>query len=801
MFLSKKWLEQYLPKGIPVKDDKLAHKLTYSLAEVEQIFNVGDKLKNIAIGEIKTIKPHPKEKKLSVASVDTGTGRKRAIVCAASNIFEGAIVPVALPGARVLNPKQELGSQETLEIKSTEIKKVKSQGMLCSQKELGLTEDHEGIWILPEGTKIGEDLVALISDTILEIENKSLTHRSDAFSHIGIARELSAILDIPFSSPEIKEVLIPTERLPLSVKVKDSKFCPRYTAIALKGVKVSPSPLWLQLYLLSVGLRPVNNIVDATNYVMLDLGQPLHAFDYDKLEKPEIIVRTAKKGEKIITLDEQERELENDTLTISDPSGPIAIAGLMGGLETEVDDKTTNVIIESANFEMYNIRRSSQVLGLRTDASTRFEKGLDPNLTMIGLKRVVNLISEISEGEIASELIDAYPNKVEEEIIEFDTRAAPRLLGIDIGKEKSIDILKKLSLEVKDLPSDTKIEITVPTFRRDLKIKEDIVEEIARILGYDKFKPTLPTRSLQGVKLNKRRDFEKKIKISLQALGFDEIYSYAFISEDHYKNTLLDINECLKLKNPLSPDLSHIRTSLVPSILEKLVLNLPNFEEIEMYESSKICLKEKNKENLPQQPRHITGLLSNDREENSNYYNLKGRIDRLLKTLNIDNINYKRVENIPYLHPNKQAEVRANSKTLGHIGIIHPQVKRNWKINKNTAIFALHFDTLINVAKDDTSYTRISKFPLVRRDLSFWIDKNVDAASILEMLKKANYKHITNIQIIDIYRSSDNKKKKSVTIQITLQSAQKTLEEKDIKADIRILTKEINNIGGKLRKG
>ncbi len=801
MLISLNWLKQYLPEGLKISNEEFKKNFTFSSAEIERIEEIGDKLNNIVIGEMKKIKQHPKASKLKIVTVDTGEKRKRKVVCAATNIYIGAKVPVALPGGTVLNPEQEIGEQDECNITSIEIAGTRSFGMLCSQKELGLSDDHEGIWILPDDMKIGDDFVKIITDTVFEIENKTLTHRPDCFSHIGIAREISAVTKTPFVYKESDETLIPTETLPLVVKVENTDLCKRYTAVVIKGVEIKQSPLWLQTKLLATGIRPINNVVDITNYVMLDLGQPLHAFDYNKLKTARIIVRTAKRGEKTITLDNQERQLNTNNLLICDPEKPIGIAGVMGSLNSEIDEKTCDIVIESANFEMYSIRRTSMELGIRSEASTRFEKGLDPNLTLTALKEAINLIMDIAGGEIASEVIDNYSDPVNEHTLDFDFADIPRLLGIDIPKSEVIEILESLELEVKTPEAtQSKIEVIIPTFRRDLNIKEDLLEDIGRIYGYVKFKPILPIKDLKSAKLNQRREYEKLIKLTLQSLNFDEIYTYSFTGQKQYENTSLDISKCLKLKNPISPDLSYMRDSIVPGILEKIVVNQTNFERIEIYEISKVSLKEKNEENLPKQPKYITGAITGEEKAIDLFFSLKGKIESLFKKIGIEQTKFEKSDKISYLQPTQQAVIKLGNKIVGNIGIIHPQVRYNWGIKSNTTIFDLDFDQLFKHRKKVNDYKKISKYPQVKRDLSFWINREKEVGALLEELRRIKNDYIQSIEIVDIYKPNKKTGRKSITIQIILQSYKGTLTEDEIKREVDSVIKTIKNIGGKLRK-
>ncbi len=800
MLISLKWLEQYLPEKINITNEELAERLTYSLAEVESITKIGDKLKNIVIGEIIDIKPHPKAEKLQLAIVNT-LDSKRTIVCGASNIFIGAKVPVALPGAIVLNPKQELGNQDPIEISETEIRNVKSQGMLASQKELGISNDHEGIWILPDDAVVGSDLVSEISDSIFEIENKTLTHRPDCFCHVGIAREISAILQTQFSYIVNNNPLVATKSLPFVAKIENKNLCLRYCAIVLEGVHIAPSPFWLQLKLLLCGIRPINNIVDITNYIMLDIGQPLHAFDYNKLSSPRIIVRNAKDKEKIQTLDGVERELSSENLVIADPKKPIAIAGIMGGLASEIDNNTKDIIIESANFEMYSTRRSSMSLGLRTEASTRYEKGLDPNLAYTSICQAANLITEIAGGEIASNLIDIYPNKQEEKVIEFETKDVKKLLGIEMSKEEMLQKLRSLQLniETKDALA-TKIFIAVPSFRRDLNIKEDILEELARLYGYNNFKPILPTKEINPVKPNKQRLFDQLAKRTLSALGFDEVSTYSFTGEEFYTKTLMDINNCIKIKNPVSPELSYLRSSLIPNLLDKVLLNQFNFDQIEIYEIGRIYLKVKDASGILKQPKNLVMVSFNEGRVEDLFFNFKGKLETFLHTLNFSDVKFKVSNTSKFLDERIQLQIYFKNKLAGFLGAVSNIVKSNWDIKGSIVLCNLDFDLLCEHYKPKRAYKKISKFQYIKRDLSFLIDKKIYINDLICDLSKVKSKYIKNIQVLDVYFDKKFGSKKSITIQITIEQINKTLSNEEINYEIEKLIKIIENLKGNIRK-
>jgi len=802
MLISLKWINQYIPDAQLEQNQSLRERLTVSFAEVEDIYTVGAGLKGIHTGKIISIKSHPNSEKLHLVTVDIDRKDKLTIVCGASNIFEGAIVPVVLPGGVVYNPKQALRSQETLTIKDAEIAGVRSQGMLCSQKELGIGEDHAGIWLLPDDTVIGNDITELFQDTIIEIENKSLTNRPDCFCHVGIAREIATVFKKPFAPGAEATNPGSVGKSPLEIKLDNTDLCRRYSAVVIKGITVKPSPLWLQLRLLALGERPINNVVDATNYVMFDMGQPLHAFDLQKLKSAKIIVRNAKENEQIVTLDGQERHLSKDHLVIADAEKTIALAGIMGGQNTEVDNKTKEIIIESANFEMYNLRRATRQLGMRTEASIRFEKGLDPNVTIPGLVQAATLITEIADGEVASEIIDQYPQQVVEKELEFDTVDATRLLGIEISKNEIVDILKSLQIEViSPETTATKLTLKIPTFRRDLNIKEDIIEEIARIYGYDKFKPTLPERTVRAAKRNATMQFERKIKQTLAALTCDELYTYTFTGETQHRNTQLNIEECIKIKNPLSKELSHLRTNLVPGILEKVAPNLANFDNIAIFEIGKVFYKQKRADGLPEQPIKLLILISRKAPNGELFLQLKGLVDELVKQLDIRaTLSYKKHTKITYLDSNFQAILTLSGQQLGEIGIVVEDVKNNWDIEKNTVLCVLDFDTLFKTASAKKEFIPLPIYPSVTRELSFWISREVTIETLLAKLAGVNIPNLKSVEISDIYPHNKDKKKQSITVKFIFQSTTKTLEENDIKESIKTIITSAKELGGTLRK-
>ena len=816
MYISLKWLKKYLPEFVETDTQLISDKLTATIAEVEQVIPKGEGLKDIVIGQVTKVEKHKKNEKLLVCEVNDGKG-KLQIVCGAANVTKDAYVAVCRAGGSILNPKDNLGSQESIQIDEVELKGVKSQGMICSLKELGLADEHQSIWILPKDSIVGEDLTEMLQDDIFEIENKAISHRPDVFSHEGLARELATIFDTPFKEIDDKTPLIPTKEVKFDVEVKNKELNPRFSAIVLANIKVHQSPAWVQISLYNIGERPINNIVDATNYIMMDMGQPMHAFDYNKIKSGKLIVRNADNREVLKTLDGEKRKLTKDMLVVADKDGALSVAGVIGGESSEVTDKTKNIVLEAANWEMYNIRRTSRDLGIRTEASTRFEKGQDPNKTQEAIERSIHLISDIGGGgEVASEFKDIYDKPREVRTLEFDLNNVKRLLGIELTKDEIINILKNLQIDVEGaekIPANflehhaegNKVILVIPTFRSDLNIQEDIVEEIGRIYGYAKIKATLPNRAIRAANKNPKREFIKLIKETFTSLGLDEIYTYAFVGEEVYEKAGLDIKKCIRVTNPLSPELEYVRNSIIPSHLDKLELNLSNFDEFGYFEIDRVALKEKNEEKLPKQPRKVSGLVTSKLKDTNIYLEIKPKIDELLNRLNVNKVSYKNLsetsENNPLFHPARSAQILSGGKELGLIGELHPVAAANYDITAKVAIFELDLPSLIENSNNDVNYTAVPILQGVKRDISFWVDKKTSAQDIEETLDSSKPKLVSKINISDIFEDVKKADEKSVTITVNIQPENKTLEDKEINKIVGEIIKQLETkFKAKVRK-
>lgn len=809
MLISLNWLQQYLPTIDQIDARMIADKLSNSLAEVEEITKIGEGVNKIVTGEILSTEAHPKTETLQVCQVKINTNETLQVIHGGGlKVKKGDKCPVCLIGGTVYDPSQEFRSNKVLEVEEVEIKGIKSQGMLCSIKELGLYDEHKAVMLLDPNSRIGEDLTPYLKDTVLEIENKSLTHRPDAFSHLGIARELAAILKLELkSNTELQEVNIQTEELPLKIdyNVKNS-ICPRFTALNIQNISVQPSPFWMQARLAITGMRPINNIIDVSNYVMFDLGQPSHAFDYDKLNGKKIIIRNAKHKEKIEALDEKTYELKNDHVILADNSGPIGIPGIIGGENTAIDEKTQNVTLVIENWDMFTIRRISRDLGIRTEASTRFEKGLDESRLIEMQKITTNTIIDIAGGEIASDIFDIYPNpKAPKEII-FDLNSVLKILGIELSKEEIINILEGLSIEIS---GDEKIEentltqvdqsnqilLHIPSYRKDLNIKEDIVEEIARIYGYDKMPNTLPLKEISPVKTNTQRKLIKKLKLLLTGYGLNELYTYSMLGEKLIQASNLEVGDFLAIKNPLNPELKYLRHSILPTLVEKIELNSKNhIDNFGVFELSRIIHKtELNEEKIPSQPHRVAIAMYSS--TNKTFRPLKGILDQLENDLKIEfetvNLNSNQIFKLEGMfHPSQSAILKIGQKEIGVFGNIHPIVLQNYDLKGHVSILELEIEGLFgNPNLFSINYNQISDYPATYRDLSFYINKKHEAGSILKKIKTSGIKNLESIEISDIYVDENLKNTKSITLSIMLQSQTKTLEDSEIQEAIQKIQK------------
>lgn len=810
MLISYNWLKKYIKDLDSIKKSDLADSITSKLAEVEQIIPIRQDLKNVFCGEIKHIEPIKNSDKLTYCTVDIGDKGEKYIVCGAPNVKVNKKVAVVLEGGQVYS------ENGLLNIERKKLLNKLSEGMLCSEIELGLGNDGSGILILEDQLENGTELVPILSDTVFEIENKSLTHRPDCFSHFGIAREIAAMYDLKlyeeeFNSKTLSPILSNKPfKLDIAIKTPKNNLCERFTAICLTDIEIKPSPLWIKSLLTALGERPKNNIVDISNYIMFDVGQPLHIYDYDKLKKKSIVVRLAKTNEKIETISGKTFELKSDNLLITDGTNPLGIAGIMGGIETEVTDTTKSIVIEAANFDMFSIRKTSRQLGLRSEASTRFEKGLDVELTKPALIKTVELIEDLTNCEIASEIIDINNHESSEKIISLDLSLVARFLGIQITTRDIIDYLDRLNLKVLEPEKITNlntqpelnltVDVSIPSYRKDLNMEYDLLEEIARIYGYQNFPKTLPEVPVKASYPNKFILTKRTVSRVLSACGFDEIKTYSFVKKEQYDQLGLNIKNCLKIKNPLNADCTHIQDTLLPNIIETIKTNYKKYPEFKVFTQERVVSKALQADKLHIQPFHVAGLTYS-KNSNMEYFNIKGSVEQIFKYLNID-VDYSKIssnhEYVNLFHVGRTAIIKYNNQEIGIIGELNPGILINENIKGRAAVFEMDLEKLHELAKFDCVFKELSIYQETVRDLTFWLDNNIDYSNVIEAINHID-DIVKEIKFNSIYFDEKKVNKKSISISIYMQSEYETLTvdqintvinkiisklEKDFKAEI-----------------
>ncbi len=801
MLISRNWLKDFvkIPDSLSAKE--LGLKLTMAMAEVEGFVDQRESLQGVVVGEVLEIKKHPNADKLKVVIVDIKE-KKLKIVCGAPNIEKGQKVPVALAGTMLPNG---------LKIEKAKVRGEASEGMLCAEDELGLGSDHSGILILDKNLVAGTPLsqALKLNDIIYEIDNKSLTHRPDLWSHYGVAREVSAILGEKSADYKVKSCKVGSQKL--NIKVEDFQLCPRYMGMVIEGIKIEESPEWLKRRVEAVGMRSINNIVDVTNYVMMEIGQPLHAFDFDKLEGNRIIVRKAGPGEKIKTLDDEIRKLDNEMLVIADAQKPVAIAGVMGGANTEIDNMTEKIVIESANFNHVSARRTSQKLGLRTEASIRFEKALDPNIAESGIKKAIELITQICSGaKIVSRIEDVKKIKFDQCPIEVSFDFLNQRIGQPIEPKKAISILESLGFGVKKQKSG--VSVTVPTWRatKDISIPEDILEEVARIYGYENIEPQMPAVVMERPEINKERELERKIK-NILAYGFDlaEVYNYSFNSEEQLKKIGLSVDSHIKIANPLSNETTRLRTSLVPNLLINIADNERFFDDVRLFEVGSVYLKDepgqrisdKKDGRLPLQDKYVSAVIA-ERNEKKPFYTAKNIIEALFKQLRLD-YQIKETKKFPaWGYSGKSAAIFLNNKEIGQITELNSSLYPKLDINNKAGIFEFNLTNLVEFYSDEMVCQPIPKFPSIELDISMIIDKNILWREVKNLVLSVDKELIKKITIFDVYEGKNIPAgKKSIAFRIEYRSDSKTLTMEEVQAVHNKVLKTLENkLGAQIRK-
>ncbi|KPU42119.1 phenylalanine--tRNA ligase beta subunit [Oxobacter pfennigii] len=792
MLVPLKWLNSYV-KINDINPEVFADEMTMSGSKVEEVIETGKEITNVVTAKVLKVDRHPDADKLVVCQLNAG-GESIQIVTGADNMKEGDIVPVALHGSTLPGG---------VKIKKGKLRGVESNGMMCSATELGLEikDAVHGIHILPENTPLGVDIKEILGLNSVIIDFEITSNRPDCLSIIGMAREASATFNRELKIPEIKV----TENSGdinkyIEIEVADKDLCPRYVARLVKNVKIKESPEWLKERLIEAGVRPISNIVDITNYVMLEYGQPLHAFDYDTIEGKKIIVRRAKKGEKITTLDGKEKTLDDSMLLITDAKKALGVAGVMGGENSEVKDSTTSILFEAANFNGTSIRLTAKTLGFRTEASSRFEKGIDPNVAISAVNRAVELVAELDAGEVVGGAIDKYDNKLEPWTIDISIERINKFLGTDISGDDMIKILHSLDIEV--IPGDV-LKAKIPTFRSDLELEVDIAEEIARIYGYDNIKTTLIRgETTQGGK-NEEQKIEDRTKTVLAAAGLYEAITYSFVSETNFDKVNIpedsSLRNVVRILNPLGEEMSIMRTTVIPSMMEVISRNYSRkIENGQFFEIGRVYLPLEDKTaKLPNEKK----MLCMGMYGSVDFYDIKGVIELLFKELGISKYDFVRESENPTFHSGKTAKILIKNKEVGVVGEIHPDIQERYDIPVSVYICELDYDMILANCELERKFKSLPKYPAVERDMALLIPDEVMVGQIEEIVKAKGGELVESIKLFDVYKGKQiPENKKSVAYSITYRSENKTLTDDEVnKVHDQIIKTIEQKLGGQLR--
>ena len=781
MLVTLKWLQDYV--AIEESPEELAEMLTRQGLEVSSCEPVSPGLEGVITGRIVSLERHPNEDKLWVCCVDPGKG-EITVLCGAQNLQQNDVIPLALPGTQLPSGRA---------IESATLHGIVSEGMLCSEHELRLSEDHEGIMRLPVETPVGQSLEQALSldDHVLDIE---LTpNRPDCLCLIGIAREIAAkkgrTLRLPSSSPRGES---PSINEVSSVEILAPEACPRYVARILEGIRVGPSPFWLRNRLSLVGVRPINNIVDVTNLVMLEWGQPLHAFDLDRLEGGRIVVRKARSGERLNTLDGEERELCEEDLLICDARKAVALAGVMGGQESEIHPETTRVLLESAFFEPRGIRRTAKRLGISTEASHRFEREIDKEGACRAADRAVERMLHLGGGKLLAGAIDEYPVPFEPKSIRMKVSKVNRILGTSLEKEKICNILQSLEFSLRDLDAAS-LEVVPPSFRPDIRQGEDLVEEVARLYGYDEIPTQMPKAPISVVLLDAEKRAEDKARDVLVGMGFHETIHYSFVGMDRLDlfadSSLTNGGGPVSLQNPLSEMQSVLRTTLVGSLLETVSGNLhQNNRDLRLFELRRVFLPSEGNL-LPEEKKMLAGVIVgrrfpdgwNQAAEDADVFDLKGALEVLFDAFEMEDFKWKPSPKISCLHPGCSGDILNNTTRIGYAGKLHPAVQETLDIEEDVYLFEMEFASFVCSMDRLRSYNPIVRNPSVKRDIALVLDQEFSCGQVMEKMQEFADRRVTKMELFDLYRGPQVPEgKKSMALRVTYQDPSKTLTDEEV---------------------
>ena len=793
------WLREYVDLKIPV--DELSHRLTMAGIEVGEAIVIGG-WPECFVGHVMSVQPHPQADRLSLCQVTTGV-EEMEVVCGAPNVAAGQKVCFAKVGATLYNSHS--GKQETL--KPARIRGVVSQGMICSELELGLGDNHDGIVVLPEDAPTGMNLDQYLGDTVLDLE---LTpNRLDCLSILGVAREVGALTGEPVREPEVS---YPEDGPPIqdciSISVADPDLCHRYTASLITGMTIGPSPRWLQDRLTKAGLRSINNVVDVTNYVMLEYNQPLHAFDYDRLQDRTVIVRRARPGETLTTLDGVERKLSTEALVIADANDPIGIGGVIGGANSEISPETTSVLLESATFDSQNNRRTAQELRTHTEATLRFEKGLNPELAPIALRRATQLIRQVSGGQVAQGIIDVFPNPHSGgRTVTVTTARLKKVLGMDIRVEQVEQVLGSLGFQYRQTAPGA-LEAAVPYWRNDINIEEDLVEEVIRIIGYDSVPTAMLSTPIPYQSGNSLTGLINRVKDALAGVGMQETISYPLISEDDLTRAglLESDNPPLRLANPMSSEQQYLRPSLRGSVLATLAANQGHGEgPLRLFEVGRAFIPRAGE--LPDEQDTACGVLAGRRWEASwlvdegvlDFYDAKGAVEAVLEQLGVEGV--FEPSDAPMFHPGRCARILAGGVELGLVGEVHPEMLERFDLDpRPVALFELRLQSLLQCLSDTSRRVQsLARYPAATRDLALVVPSDVAAGQVREALLRRRL--VDRAELFDVYTGDRIPAgTKSLAFHLFFQSHQQTLTAEDVERSLQGLLRTLENqFGARLR--
>ena len=805
MNTSLKWIKDLVP-GLDCTPQEYMDAMTLSGSKVEGYENMDEDLDKIVIGQVKSIEKHPDADKLVICQVDIGTETIQ-IVTGAPNVTEGCKVPVVLDGGKVAGGHDGSKTEGGIKIKKGKLRGVESNGMMCSIEELGSNRDmfplapENGLYILSEDAPVGESAISYLGldDTVVEYEITS--NRVDCYSVVGIAREAAATFNKEFKPPVVTETGNKEDINDyVKVSVENTNLCSRYCARVVKNIKIGPSPEWMQRRLASVGIRPINNLVDITNYVMEEYGQPMHAYDLDTLAGHQIVVKNAAEGEKFTTLDGQERTMDQDVLMICDGEKAVGIAGIMGGENSMITDDVTTMLFEAACFDGVNIRKSSKRVGLRTDASGKFEKGLDPNNAMDALNRACQLVEEMGAGEVVGGAVDVYSKKKEPVRVPFDAAKINRMLGTDISEEEMIGYFKKIDL---GYDAETK-EVIAPTFRHDLFRIADLAEEVARFYGYDNIPTTLPDGEATTGKLTFKLRIEQVARDIAEFCGFSQGMSYSFESPKVFDKLRLpedsQLRKTVDIMNPLGEDYSVMRTTSLNGMLTSLATNYNRRNKnVRLYELGNVYLpKSLPLTELPEERMQFTLGMYGD----GDFFTMKGVVEEFFEKIGMhEKEKYDPDAGKTYLHPGRQANIIYDGKVVGYLGEIHPEVADAYGIGERAYVAVIDMPEILPYATFDRKYTGIAKYPAVTRDISMVVPKKILVGQIEEVIEKNGGAHLESYKLFDLYEGAQIKAGfKSVAYSIVFRAKDKTLEEAEITAAMNKILKGLEDLGIELRK-